>query len=352
MRNIVALALLFVLSIADFGQEITIQTEKVKPKAASKTQKVKPKIASKTQKVKPKTTPTPKAETTVKTTVTPKPKTSPKTTVATKPKTSAKTAAAAKAKTKPKVKTKTKETAVKAKTEPKITTLDAITVDGKDVMLKEDGTWAYKKPEPTPKSSPVAKPTAMPAPVAKTTPTPAAKQTLTPAVKPSPVAKTKPAPTPSQCDLTLKDAPLIRGLRLGMSRDEADGIIPLDRVNIINSSDIISYPQFSNASNFKDVYQISARFSEDRLSALDIVYESESQKWKNAKEFAEALSESFKLSPRFWKYNTRNAASAEMQCKEFSIKIDSAENEISLQKINASINTAQEQEAQKKIFKP
>lgn len=352
MRNIVALALLFVLSIADFGQEITIQTEKVKPKAASKTQKVKPKITSKTQKVKPKTTPTPKAETTVKTTVTPKAQILPKTTVATKPKTSAKTTAATKAKIKPKVKTKPGKTAVKTKTEPKITTLDAKTVDGKDVMLKEDGTWAYKKPEPTPKPSPVAKPspTATPAPVAKTTPTPAT--TPKPVVKPTTAAITKPAPTPSQCDLTLKDAPLIRGLRLGMNRDEADGIIPADRINIINSSDIISYPQFSKASNFKDVYQISARFSENRLSVLEIVYESEYQKWKNAKEFAEALSESLKLSPRFWRYNAKNAAFAEMQCKEFSIKIDSAENEISLQKMTAPPKTAQEQENQKRVFKP
>ncbi|HEY0426663.1 MAG TPA: hypothetical protein VGC76_02550 [Pyrinomonadaceae bacterium] len=293
-----------------------------------------------------------------------------------KPETETKKVAAQKPKIKLKASVKPKTTAKKTETETKLTTIEGKTSDGKEITLREDGTWAYKKAEstpktePTPKPTPIAKvsPTPKPSTVAKTSPTPkpatVAKTTPTPAIKPTPktkpspapVAKTnpvsKPKPTPAQCDLALNDSPSIRGLRLGMTRDEADEIIPGDRITIINSSDIISYPHYSRARGFENIYQISARFFDDRLSALEVVYEEADVKWKNAKEFAENLSSNFKLSPVFWKYNTRDAAFAEMQCKDFSIKIDSSANEISLQKINAPQKTAQEMTTEKKIFKP
>jgi hypothetical protein len=339
MRKIIALALLFVLSFANFGQTITLQTQKKKPTTTVKTQKVKPKAAAKTQKVKPKT-----AATTQKA----KPKAN-KTTAQTKPKTEQKV---------------------------EITTIPAKTTDGKDIILKEDGTWAYKKPEPTPKPSPVAKtsptpkssPVAKVTPIATPTPTPVqiviAKPTPTPVIKPnptvnpSPVAKSTPAPKTKAfieskiCELTLQDSPQIRGLKLGMPRTEADGIIPGDRVRIINSSDIISYPQFSKARGFETVYQISAEFLENRLSLLEIVYDTEDVKWKSAKEFAAALSTNFNIPSRFWKYNARNQSVAEMQCREFSIKIDSSTNELSLQKMDAPQKTAQGEKSEKSTFKP
>lgn len=319
MKNIIAFALLFVLSVTDFGQKITIQTGKEKPKVASKVSKV--------QKEKPKTV---------------------KTTAKIPVKTPSKTPLKAQ-----KIKPKAKKTAQETPKQ-EITTIKAKTEDGKDILLKADGTWAYKTPEPMPKPTP----TATPAPIAKATPAKETipklivKETPSPVVKPSPAAKTKPAPTPSKCDLALTNAPLIRGLRLGMSRTQADEIIPTDRVTVIGSSDIVSYPQFSNARGFENVYQISARFYEDKLTALEIVYDADEVKWKNAREFAESLSASLNLSPVFWKYNAKNASSAEMQCKEFAIKIDSTANEISIQKITDAEKTAQDTPNQKKIFKP
>ena len=306
MRNIIAFALLFVLSVSNFGQKITIQTGNNKPKVVPKVYKV--------QKVKPKTSKTPA-----------------------KTPTKAPLKAQIKAqKTKPKAK-------IAPKTDkPDLTTIQAKTLDGKEIVLKADGTWAYKKPEPTPTPAAIAKTT----PIKVTGVKPDAKESPVPAAKPSPVAKTKPAPTLSKCDLAITGAPLIRGLRLGMSRNEADGIIPADRVKIVDSSDIISYPQFSRARGFENVYQISARFFEDKLTALEIVYDPEDVKWKNVKEFAASLSESLNLSPVFWKYDARNASSAEMQCKDFAIRIDSTTNEISMQK------TAQDTPNQKKVFKP
>jgi hypothetical protein len=336
MRKIIALALMFVLSFANFAQKITIQTQKTKPEPKP----TKPKTEAKTQWWKNK--PTAKKK---------------------KPVTKTKKVVAAKTKSKTVEKPKTEE-------KPEITTIPAITTDGKDVTLKADGTWAYKNPQPTPKTSPVVKPspvvkvspTATPTPkqkpvlVAKTTPTPTPKP-VTP-VNPSPVAKSTPAPKTKayidakSCDLTLKDSPQIRGLKLGMPRDEADAIIPSDRVKVINSSDIIAYPQYSNARGFETVYQISAEFLENRLSALEIVYDEEDVKWKNAKQFADALSANFNIPTRFWKYNARNASVAEMQCREFSIKIDSAANELSLEKINAPQKTAQGEGNPKTTFKP
>jgi hypothetical protein len=356
MRKIIALALLFVLSLAGFGQKITIQTQKTEakptPQTQTKAQKAKPKIA-----VKPKKTPAKTAVKTVKT----KPKASvkpQKTTAATeaKPKTELK----AKADIKPKTDVKPKAD-VKPKTDaaPQIAIVEAKTADGQDIILKADGTWAYKKPEPTPKPSPVAKasPVAKPTPTLVTaqtapTPGPVAKESSTPAVKPSPIAKIKPSPTPSSCDLALSEAPSIRGLRLGMTRDEADGIIPGNRITIVNSSDIVAYPQYSNARGFENVYQISAEFFDNRLSALEIVYDPDNVKWKSAKEFAQSLSENFKLSPNFWKYDARNSSFAEMQCREFAIRIDAAASQISLQKTNAAQKTNSTAETQNKIFRP
>ena len=342
MSKFIALALLFVLSIANFGQKISIQTQKTE--VAPTTQKVKPKTLVKQRKVAAKTVKTPKTE--------------PKTAVKAQ-KTKLKTDSKPKVEVKLKAETKLKkENRPKAETNPQITTVEATTADGKDIMLKSDGTWAYKKAEPTTKPSPVAQPspTARLVVIAKTTATPATSPNPstkpTPLAKSSPVAKTKSVTTTSQCDLAVSDGPSIRGLRLRMTRNEADRLIPGTRITVINSTDIVAYPKYSKTPGFENVYQITAAFFDDKLSALEIVYDPDEVKWKSAKEFAGALSESFKLSPKFWKYNARNQSFAEMQCREFSLTIDAEANELSLRGLNATQKPARDSEAQKKVFKP
>lgn len=363
MRKIIALALLFVLSIANFAQKITIQGQKesAKPtpletvkatpqKTRSKTGVQTKKTVAKKPKTKPKT-PVKAQKTTAKKAV--KPKTE------IKPKIEAK----AKAEVKPKPDAKTKTEAKPKKEEaPKIATVEAKTADGQDITLRADGTWAYKKPEPTPVTSPAAKPSAAASPVAKlsvappvvarATPTPSPKPEAKPSPKDAPVANTKPSPTPKTCQMTLAEAPSIRGLRLGMTRDEADRIIPRNRVTIVDSSDIVSYPRTGSAGGFENVYQISAAFAENRLSSLGIIYDPENVKWKSVREFAATLSENFSLAPVYWKYDARSRTTAEMQCRDFAIMINSEANEITLRQTSAGQKPALDTEAQKKVFRP
>jgi hypothetical protein len=280
-------------------------------------------------------------------------------------------------KTAPKTSTKKKVSRTKAKTKakPTVTTLEAATKDGKPVTLKSNGTWEYTKlqtPTPTPKATVSPSPTATPAPTPSTTPTPAPTATPVASVKPNPVIKTSPTPvvnaspvpksTPNAktsafllsktCDLGLNDSPTIRGLKLGMPRAEADRLIPPDRVRYLESTTITAYPQFGKAAGFENIYQISAQFSEEKLSGLEIIYDPTAAKWKNAKEFADILSENFNIPRRFWKFNAKTPAFSEIRCREFLISIDSLENEIRLEKQAAVQTTVQAKDDGKKVFKP
>lgn len=295
MRHFIAFSLMLVLSVTNFGQD-----EKPKP------QQVKPKIASKTKKV---------------------------------------------SKIKPKTKPKSK-----------VTLIEAATKDGKAVTLKSNGTWEYVKteaavkPSPSPSATPTPAPTVKPSPAANpnpvTKPTPLIVAEKSPVPKPAPNPKTTAYLLSKECDLSLKDSPVIRGLKLGMPREEADRVIPTDRVRYIDSSAITAYPQFSRTAGFENVYQISAHFSEEKLGVLEIVYDPNAVKWSSAKEYAENLSQNFTLPFRFWKFNTKTPTIAEMRCSEFSIAIDSEQNELRLEKQNAIQKTVQPKEETKKVFKP
>jgi hypothetical protein len=325
MRNITALLLVFAFFVVGTGQTTKRQTQNVGSKVTTKTQKAKGKYT-------------------------------------TKPKTLSKI--------RPKV-----------KTVPKATTIEATTKDGKAITLKSNGTWEYTKVEPVVKSTPVPtdkvaklllgeKPAPtktpksavepMPKPFVKSTPTPAPvanpvvkTMPVAAAVKPTPaVVKTKPSPMPTQCDLTLEDAPVIRGLKLGMARSDADRIIPLDRVTILDSPDIRAYPKPGGAGSFENVSQVTARFVEDKLHGLEIEYSEDAVKWKNARDFAENLSANLNLPARFWKYNAKNPVLSEMQCREFLIKINSSINEIAVEKLTAAQKNESENQNQEKVFKP
>lgn len=304
MRHFIALSLMFILSITSFGQEVQTKPQQVKPKVVVKTKKL--------------------------------------------------------AKTKPKIKVK-----------PKVTVIEAATKDGKAVTLKSNGTWEYVKAEAVAKASPTPVEKPSPTPAEKSSPTPTA--TPTPSANPNPVTKPSPVivaeknpvpkPTPNEktkaflmskeCDLTMKDAPVIRGLKLGMSREEADRIIPLDRVRYLDSSAITAYPQYSKSAGFENVYQVSAQFFEEKLSTLEIVYDPNAIKWKDAKEFAENLAQNFNIPYRFWKFNVKQPSVSEMRCRDFSIAIDSAQNELRLEKRTEIQSSVQiKKEDVKKVFKP
>jgi hypothetical protein len=325
MKQFISLFLIFGISFFGFAQEITVTTPKEKPKTATK--KV------------------------VKTKPTTKPKVKPKAQIASK-------------------------TKAKTKARSKITTIEGATKDGKPITLRSNGTWEYTKTKPVAKETtkPVVKEVKKPVvkevqkPVAKEIKKPAVKETQKPVAKevkkpvvketPKPVAKVTPTPkpvakstpTPASCDLALRDSPMIRGLKLGMSRNDADRIIPDERVRVLDSPTIIAYPKYGDT-GFENVYSITAQFYDDALSELIIEYDPDAKKWKNAREFAQNLSANLNLPFKFWKFG-KNAASSEMQCRDFRITLDSASNEVTLQSVNARQKTAQETGNRKEIFKP
>ena len=334
MKHFISLFLIFGISFIGLAQEITVQTQKPTPTPAAQTVKPKPKVKSKA-------------------------------------KSQAKVASKAKPKTKAKITTKPKA---------KIATIEAATKDGKPVILKSNGTWEYTKDKPVAKEvqkpketqKPVVKETPKPVvkeikkPVVKETPKPVVKETqkavVKPTPKPKPVAKTTPTPkpvvkstpvpSPAKCGLTMDNAPAIRGLRLGMSRSEANLLIPGDRVKVLNSPTIIAYPQYSRVRGFENVYQITAHFFDDTLSDFTIEYDSDAKKWKNAKEFAQNLSANLNLPYKYWKFNPKNAAASEMQCSDFSITLDSSSNEITLEDLGVKEKTPQYNSLRKEVFKP
>lgn len=283
------------MSLTVSAQEITIQTERPKPKTAAKQAKPKP-----------------------------KPKAKPKARVVSRKK-------------------PVRKPTVQPKPQPTIATIEAATKDGKPVTLRSDGTWQYAKQQPVKETQkPVAKasPTPTPKPVAKASPTPTPKPVAKASPTPKPDVKPTPPSTPANCELALKDSPVIRGLRLGMSRAEANRIIPQERVLVLDSPTIIAYPQFTNAAGFENVYQIIARFADEALSGFTIEYDADAKKWKSGKEFAKDLSDNFNLPYKYWKFNARNAAASEMQCRDFTINLDSSTNELTLKSISDYKKTA------------
>ena len=344
MKQITSLFLILGISLFGMAQEITVTAPKQKPKTAAK------KVVKKKPQVKPKAK------------------------------------VVAKTKTKPKAKAKTQAKA-------KVTTIEAATKDGKPITLKSDGTWQYAKTKPVAKDvkkpvdkeKPVAKeakksaeknepipkevkkPVEKEKPVAKEVKKPVEKEVKKPIVKEKPVAKdvkkpvvkekpvakevTKPIvkSTPAaSCDLTLNQSPMIRGLKLGMSRSAAERIIPNDRVRVLDSPTIIAYPKYG-ASGFENVSSITANFSDNALSSLTIGY---NESWNNTREFAREISDNFALPYRFWKFRGKNAASSEMQCRDFSISLDSNENQLTLRNVSSWQKSAQENNNRKEVFKP
>lgn len=382
MRHFSLVVLLVMLSIACFGQEVK-PTAKPEDKPKTTTEK-----SGKTQ-VKPEAKP--KSKPANAQTVTPQTKTKAKPELKTAIKKSAATPKVnPKTKPKPQLKTaqaKVKKAASKTKSEtpPKPGQTDSIAGKPKDKPKdapkdkpKAQSASAVKSgsTKTEPKAKPQPKPAvAQPEPTAMRTP-----HLVNPTVKPSPVKpkdkpvskpspkptieavesttikpKDKPKPRPAfeECNLTLKDAPVIRNLRLGMTRDDADKIIPNDRrINYVNSPTITSYPFLTSAAGFENVDKITARFSDDKLNALEIAYSTDGVKWENAQEFARNLSGNLKLPLNSWRFSGRKQDVGEIRCREFSLEIDSTLNEITLQSLTLPESPEQENETNKKVFKP
>lgn len=242
-------------------------------------------------------------------------------------------AALVKPKTEPET-VKTKTETVKTKTGKVKTKVETVKAKAETVKPKPE-TEAVKTKAETVKTKAEAV-TVKPKPETETV----KPKTEAVAVKPKSVPKTGFQPC------AMNDAPAIRNLRLGMSRKEVDKILPTERrVTYLNSSHITAYPD-QNA-GFENINQVTARFQADKLSVLEINYETDAAQWKNVEEFARNLSENLRLPTNSWDFRLRKWNSAEMKCKGFSLKINSELNELTLENPTSTDN-----ETGEKPFKP
>jgi hypothetical protein len=335
MRHFILLLLLAVFSVVCFGQN-TQPGNKSEQKAKSRQATSQPPklTGARTKRTKPKAQPTAEKTDATKT----------------KPKSDANGSTDAESKEKPKAETKAKpvdSSKVKSEEKPKPQTA----IDNPKVNKPK--TEATPKPKAEEKKSannvkPAEKPKKQAANTAA-----AVEQIKTAEVKPKDKPKLPQTAALEPCHLTLKDAPVIRNLRLGMARDEVDQIIPNDsRVKYINSSTITSYPYFTNAAGFENIYQITAKFYENRMNGLEIAYDTNAVEWKNVQEFARNLSDNLKVPFNAWRFSKSRPNFAEMRCKEFALEIDSALNELTLQNSTSTEGIQQANDNNKKGFKP
>ena len=210
-----------------------------------------------------------------------------------------------------------------------ITTQKALTSDGKSVILKSDGTWEF---------SPLEIPQKI---------------------------ESKP------CSLTLNNSPVIRGLKLGMTRGEvqqAFGVPSNDERSPFyfisptrKSTDVLQYTFYDSTLKkligFQGISKLEMELFEDTLHSLKITY-SDSTASFSEKDFKNKIIESFNLPVDGWlgkDYYLGEAVSfptAEgLRCAEFEIKISSG-NALTLTNLVTSQKIKNNEENKRNVFKP
>lgn len=157
------------------------------------------------------------------------------------------------------------------------------------------------------------------------------------------------------CDLTLKDSPEIRGLKLEMSKQDVEKIIlPSSGIKISNFSNTLTNSQLSKLKGFENVDSLDIMFLREsfdsdiyRVSTLVFRYKADNVKWDSVIEFAENISDKLKLPSESWKFSDYQG---NMICKDFQITI--FENYIRLQSTTFENELKKLREQKKKEFKP
>lgn len=128
-----------------------------------------------------------------------------------------------------------------------------------------------------------------------------------------------------QCSLKieqLKDAPELRGFRLGMSQDQVKSRVPqirfggADKFGVVKTSINPLYDARFDKASFADVRTISLDFLDDKLTTLWIGYEG-SFKWKTVDEFVSGISQSLEL-PATW---SQKRSGRQLNCDGFSLLV-------------------------------
>lgn len=158
------------------------------------------------------------------------------------------------------------------------------------------------------------------------------------------------------CNLTLKDSPVIRGLKLGMTKTEVEKVIPLD--NKITYANFIDYSfnkgQISKIKAFQGLDTVYIRFIDQNknldnlpVEQLTFVYDNSVQ-WSSHWEFARFIADYFKLPFKSFVLDDNNRI--KLNCIGFRLLLQP--NYISLDTTQLEDKKNLENERRKKSFKP
>lgn len=165
----------------------------------------------------------------------------------------------------------------------------------------------------------------------------------------------------TKCDLLLKDAPVLRGLRLGMTEEELINFFEVsDKKDLVysykrDSAVIDNYIEvssivFKKRKDYEDVYKLQLFFFDKKIYRIWFSYSTNSVSFDNAQQFAKRISETFDLPFTAWEY--RDKINGELPCKEFQIGIRSSSNELILVDKMAEQMIEDREEQKRNIFKP
>lgn len=121
-----------------------------------------------------------------------------------------------------------------------------------------------------------------------------------------------------QCKVGVESAPEIRGLRLGMTLEQAKSHLPglqvkPSRFGLTTASLDYPYPVAARATGLEGVQSISLEFVDERLSKIGIMY-SNSINWQTSRQFSERVAAALKL-PDAWENGSN------MRCEGFYISV-------------------------------
>ena len=154
------------------------------------------------------------------------------------------------------------------------------------------------------------------------------------------------------CRVPLKDSPVIRGLRLTMPEKDFLNAVGWQNTKTISSGYLIQ--GLSKTEKFQHIDSIRAKIFDKKIYEFTFDYD-DGVKWKDAKEFAQNLSENLNLPFVSWRFDSVNWT-GKMICDDFQISIDYYDNSITLLDLLADQKIADENEKKesdkKKGFKP
>jgi hypothetical protein len=132
-------------------------------------------------------------------------------------------------------------------------------------------------------------------------------------------AQTKPA----SCDLTIKDSPAIRNIRLGMPEKDVKKI----RLWLDSKKKKTRPRKVPDTSKFEGLVDGSFDFYNGRLYRFELFYD-RSIRWKGPEEFADAITPALKLPSESWAFE--RGVEGRIHCKEFKVEINSSLNSLKL----------------------